>query len=233
MTKKEAPPMELAHTRHGDPDTRTPGKLVGHRRNDLVGALFFGGRRRRVFTQLAAASGARAGDRVLDVGCGTGYFTRVMAKAVAPGGTVQGIDPSGQAIAQAKSLTHLANCTFSAGVAEALDAPDGSYDVVVTSLTIHHLPEALRPQAIDEMFRVLRPGGAVLIADSRPPATRIGRRLLGRHSPAMANNPVDSIEPMVREAGFEQLRSGNLRPWMHYVHARKRFTLRPAGDAKP
>jgi ubiquinone/menaquinone biosynthesis C-methylase UbiE len=60
---------------------------------------------------------------VLDVGCGGGYFTRVMAQAVAPGGTAQGVDPSGEAIAQAKSLTHLANCTFSDGVAEALDAP--------------------------------------------------------------------------------------------------------------
>jgi hypothetical protein len=48
-----------------------------------------------------------------------------------------------------------------------------------------------------------------------------------RHSPAMADNPVDLIEPMGREAGFEQLRSGDLRPWMHYVQG-----LKPAG-AKP
>lgn len=218
--------MKLAHTQHGHPDADTPGKLVRHRRYDLVGTLFFGGRRRHVFTQLAAASGARPGDRVLDVGCGTGYFTRLMAKAVAPDGTVHGIDPSRQAIAQARRITRLANCSFAAGVAEALDAPDGSYDVVVTSLTIHHLPEDLRPQAIAETFRVLRPGGSVLIADSRPPATRIGRRLLGRHSPAMANNPVDTIATMVRDAGFQQVRSRDLRPWMHYVQA-----LKPAGVA--
>jgi SAM-dependent methyltransferase len=131
------------------------------------------------------------------------------------------VDPSGEAITRAQGLTRLANCTFSGGIAEALDAPDGSYDVVVTSLMIHHLPETLRPQAIGEMFRVLRPGGSVLIADSRPPASRIGRRLVRAHSPAMADNPVDRLEPMVRDAGFEQVQSGDLRPWIHYVQALK------------
>jgi len=120
--------------------------------------LFFGGRRRRVFGRLAALSGVRPGDKVLDVGCGTGYFTRVMAEAVASGGTVVGVDPSREVIARARRVTRMANCTFSEGTAEALDAAGGSYDAVVSSLMIHHLPETLRPQAIREMFRVLRDG---------------------------------------------------------------------------
>jgi ubiquinone/menaquinone biosynthesis C-methylase UbiE len=216
--------MELAHERHGDRDTRAPGRLVGHGRYDLVAAVFFGGRRRHVFRQLAAASGVRPGDRVLDVGCGTGYFTRVMARAVAPRGTAQGVDPDVDAITHARRHTqHLANCTFATGTAQALDTPDGSYDVVVSSLMIHHLPEALRPQAIGEMFRALRPGGSILIAEFRPPASRIGRRLItaltGHH--AMAENRVDLLEPMIRKAGFERLHSGDLRPWISYVQAQK------------
>jgi ubiquinone/menaquinone biosynthesis C-methylase UbiE len=155
-----------------------------------------------------------------------------MAEAVAPGGTAQGVDPSGEAFAHAQRLTRLANCTFSNGIAEALDAPDGSYDVVATSLMIHHLPEALRAQAIGEMFRVLRPGGSVLIAELRPPASRIGRRLIGGltgHA-AMANNRVDLLEPLVREAGFEQLRSSVVLPRFLYVQALKPSPhgLRPA-----
>jgi ubiquinone/menaquinone biosynthesis C-methylase UbiE len=220
--------MRLARSQHGNPDTRTPGVLIGHgRSHDIFVAVFPGGRRRRVFTRLAAESGARPGDRVLDVGCGTGYFTRAMAEAVAPDGTAQGVDPSGEAITHARRLTRVANCTFYDGIAEALDAPDGSYDVVVSSLMIHHLPETLRPQAIGEMFRVLRPGGSVLIAEFRPPASRIGRHLIGAlHSPAMAKNRVDLLEPMVREAGFEQLHSGDLRPWNRDVQA-----LKPTGGA--
>jgi ubiquinone/menaquinone biosynthesis C-methylase UbiE len=208
----------------GTSGTGAPGMLHGRGGTyDLCAAVFFGGRRRRIFTRLAAESGARPGDRVLDVGCGTGYFTRVMARAVEPGGSAHGVDPSADAITHARRLTTLANCSFSDGVAEGLDTADGSYDVVVSSLMIHHLPEALRPRAIGEMFRVLRPGGSVLIAEFRPPSTRIGRRLItaltGHH--AMAENRVDLLEPMVRDAGFEQPHSGYLRPWAHYIQARK------------
>jgi ubiquinone/menaquinone biosynthesis C-methylase UbiE len=165
---------------------------------------------------------------VLDIGCGTGHFTRVMAEAVAPDGSVQGVDPSGEAITRARRLNGLPNCTFSTGVAEALDAPDGTYDVVVSSLMIHHLPDALRSRALGEMFRVLRPGGSVLVAEFRPPATRIGRRLIGAHSPAMANNRIDLLAPLIRDAGFDQLRTGDLRPWIHYVQALKP-TVAPNG----
>jgi ubiquinone/menaquinone biosynthesis C-methylase UbiE len=199
---------------------------MGHgqgRSYDLLSTLFFLGRRRRVFTRLAALSGAGPGDQVLDVGCGTGYFTRVMAEAVAPGGTALGIDPSPEAIARAGRSTRSANCRFAEGIAEALDAPTDSYDVVVSSLMLHHLPETLRPQAIREMYRVLRPGGRVLVADFRPPTTRIGRLLLEGHviSPAMKTNPVHLLEPIVREAGFQQIRGGDVQPWLRYVQAVK------------
>jgi SAM-dependent methyltransferase len=174
LAKKEVA-MELAHSRHGNPDGRTPGRLVGHGRTyDIRAAILFGGRRRRVFGQLAAASRARPGDRVLDVGCGTGYLTRLMAQAVTPRGSAQGVDPSSEAITQAQRLTRNANCTFADGIAEALEA----------------------------------------------------------HSTAMATNRVDLLEPMVREAGFEQPRSGDLRPWIHYVRALKP-TLPPGRHVTP
>jgi SAM-dependent methyltransferase len=155
---------------HDTADTDTGGSHMGYGpAHDVLAAVFFGGRRRRVYTELATRSGARQGDRVLDVGCGDGYFTRVMANAVGAGGTALGVDPSPEAIARARKVTRAANCTFSEGVAEHLDASEGTYDVVVSSLMVHHLPEAIRPQALREMFRVLRPRGPG--AHRRVPAT--------------------------------------------------------------
>jgi ubiquinone/menaquinone biosynthesis C-methylase UbiE len=196
---------------------------MGHPRlYDLLGHFFWTGRKRRVYRQLAAKSGVRAGDRVLDVGCGTGYFTRIMAQAVGPDGRAQGVDPSQDALARSRQLTRSTNCTFAQGQAENLDIPTGSIDVVVTTMMIHHLPEQTRPQAITEMLRVLRPGGQVLLADFRPPTNPLLRRLIHPLvSPAMQHNPVNRLESILRDAGFKPVTTGDIQPWIHYATATK------------
>ena len=63
-----------------------------------------------------------------------------------------------------------ANCTYLVGVAQSLELADGAFDLVVSTLALHHVPEEARAAAVAEMFRVLRPGGRLLIAEYRPPA---------------------------------------------------------------
>jgi ubiquinone/menaquinone biosynthesis C-methylase UbiE len=213
--------VRLTDFLHGDPQPTTRGATIGPARAyEVFSTIAFAGTRRRVFARLVALGGAKPGDRVLDVGCGPGYLTRLAADAVAPGGSALGIDPSPTVIDYARQASTKAE--FKLGVAESLEAPDGSFDVVLSSLMVHHLPDDLRPRAMREMLRVLRPGGRLLVADFRPPRSRLGRHLVGAVTgPVMAHNPAHLLETLVRDAGFQVLGRGDLRPLLHYVQAER------------
>ncbi|MEU1198258.1 methyltransferase domain-containing protein [Streptomyces sp. NPDC005813] len=226
--------MPLGHLMQGKPRTDTPGiTIAAPRAYELFGAVCFVGRRRRAFARLAALSGARPGDRVLDVGCGTGHLTRHMAARVGPEGAVTGVDPSPPVLAYARRKRvrgRAAPCTYREGVAERLDFPDASFDTVVTSLMLHHLPADPRLVALREMCRVLRPGGRLLVVEFRPPRSRVGRHLVhGASSPAMAHNRVDLLDGLVADAGFDVRGSGDVRPWLCYVRAGRPVAETPDG----
>ncbi|MCP9620801.1 methyltransferase domain-containing protein [Nocardia otitidiscaviarum] len=207
---------------HNSPDPGTEGLTIDHGVGyDLFGAVFFGGRRGRVYRRLAELVGARGGDRALDIGCGTGYLTRELAVVVGAG-TVVGVDPSATVLQRARAVTGAPNCTYTTGVAESLPAADESFDIVANCLMLHHLPEDLRGRALGEMWRVLRPGGRLLIGEFRPPANPLGKHLIeALTGPAMAHNPLHLLEPMVADAGFEVASAGDLHPWIRYVTAIK------------
>ncbi|MFD4509283.1 class I SAM-dependent methyltransferase [Streptomyces sp. NPDC058457] len=216
--------MNLGQLMQGKPRTDTPGVTIATpRAYELFGDLCFYGRRKHAFTHLAELGGAEPGDRVLDVGCGTGYLTRCMAARVGRNGAVTGVDPSPPVLEYArrrKQRPGSAPCTYREGIAESLDLPDSSFDTVVTSLLLHHLPEDLRPAALREMYRVLRPGGRLLVVEFRPPRSRLGQHLVhGGGGHAMAHNRVDLLDGLIADAGFEVRGHGDVRPWLCYVRA--------------
>ncbi|WP_327537520.1 class I SAM-dependent methyltransferase [Nonomuraea solani] len=95
-----------------------------------------------------------------------------------------------------------ANCTYVVGEGQSLPFPDASFDLVVSSLAVHHMPREARPEALRQMFRVLRPGGRLLIAAFRPPIGRLARRLVGLLSgPAMRHDPMNCRAPRSRTPG--------------------------------
>src|SRR5579859_3625518 len=96
--------------------SREGATLERVRLNEAVTHIAFGGRRRQVYTRIAALSGARPGDRALDIGCGGGYLARLLAAAVTPGGRVTGLDTSAPAISYARRRAP-ANCSFAVGTA--------------------------------------------------------------------------------------------------------------------
>lgn len=189
---------------------------------DWSAPLLFVGTRQRSYRQLLMASGAQFGDRVLDVGCGPGYFARMLAQAVGPNGSVVGIDAAPEMIEYASRKAHsLPNCRFQSGAAESLAFADACYDVVVSSLMLHHLPDELRLQAVREMWRVLNPGGTLLLADFSIPQQGAWRLIASVTGHNAMRRRVSPLEPLVAQADFTGLRSGDAPPWLHYVRATK------------
>ncbi|MCK2215854.1 class I SAM-dependent methyltransferase [Actinomadura sp. ATCC 31491] len=205
------------HEEHADEG----GTIDRPRAYEAAAAIGFGGARRAAFLRVAAAARPRPGDRVLDVGCGTGYLTRLLAPVAGPDGHVTGLDPAPAMVEYARRRAP-ANCDYVHGAGQDLPFPDGSFDLVVSSLAVHHMPAAARPEAVRQMHRVLRPGGRLLIAEFRPPAGRLARRLVGLLSgPAMRHDPRDLLGSMIPDAGFTVEAEGELPQLLYYVRARK------------
>ena len=101
------------------------------------------------------------GDRVLDVGCGTGSLTFALPKA-ANIAEVAAIDFSPVFVEEAQRRNKDPRITISQGDACAIQFPDGRFDRAMALLVLHFVPEAMR--AIGEMRRVVRPGGVVAAA---------------------------------------------------------------------
>lgn len=99
-----------------------------------------------------------AGLHWLDVGCGNGAFTELVATRCAPA-AIDGVDPSAEQLAFARGRPALARAGFQQGDAMALPLPAASVDVAVMPLVIFFVPEPA--QGVAEMARVVRPGGLV------------------------------------------------------------------------
>jgi SAM-dependent methyltransferase len=103
---------------------------------------------------------AGQGDRILDVGCGTGVFARAALDRVGSAGHVAGLDPNEAMLGVARRLGP--GVEWTSGVAERLPYPDASFDRVVSQFALMFFTD--RPAAVAEMARVLAPGGTVAVA---------------------------------------------------------------------
>jgi ubiquinone/menaquinone biosynthesis C-methylase UbiE len=95
------------------------------------------------------------GEAVLDVGCGTGTLAIAAKRQVGPTGTVCGLDASPEMITRAekKAWKAGADVAFKKAFAQSLPFPDAQFDVVLTSIMLHHLPGSARREVAGEFRR--------------------------------------------------------------------------------
>jgi ubiquinone/menaquinone biosynthesis C-methylase UbiE len=167
--------------------------------------------RRRQLVRNAVA--AQPGERILDIGCGPGYYVAELAEEVGPDGSVTGIDPAEPMLKVAeRRCEKLASTTLVAGEATALPVEDASFDAALSVQVLEYVGDV--GAALGEIHRVLRPGGRVVLWDvdwttvswhSGDPA-RMDRvlRAWDEHvaDPALPRR----LAPLLRAAGFDDVR---------------------------
>jgi len=175
----------------------------------LVGIISLG--RERKFRQAALELVAiEPGMDILDVGCGTGSLTIAAKQRQGVDGTVVGIDPSSNMVnlAQEKAEKAQVEAAFQVGVIEKIDFPENHFDLVLSSLMMHHLPDEVKKEGLQEVFRVLKPNGTLLIIELDPSAFSLASLIHGHSSKLSAE--LEKTRSYIENTGFGPVEFGNL-----------------------
>ncbi len=188
---------------------------------DAVTATFFP--EQRVKERVLDLALVAPGDRVLDLGCGTGTLA---VMAALRGADVVGVDADAAMLERARPKIAGLPVRLVQGLTTEVELPEGAFDVVVSSLVFHHLQPGVKLETLRRARRWLRPGGRVAIADWSRPRTRVmgllftGVRALDGF--ALTHDVLDDGVPRsLRESGFGDVRevdtistvAGNLSWW--------------------
>lgn len=113
-----------------------------------------------------ALGAPRPGETVLDLGCGAGVDSALAARRVGPTGRVLGVDVTVEMVEKARTnaaAVGVANVAFHHGEADRLPAADGSVDLVISNGVFNLCLD--KPKVLAEVYRVLKPGGRLQMAD--------------------------------------------------------------------
>lgn len=151
--------------------------------------------------RLVERLGLRAGQRVLDIGCGTGTLAILIARA-RPDVAVTALDPDDEMLARARKKAEAAGVAvdFTNGSATELPFPDGTFDRVTSTLMAHHLPTTAKEQMFAEVRRVLKPAGELHLVDIGPARSAVARALQGLLRPHVLDDNLDGKLPAMMSA---------------------------------
>lgn len=164
---------------------------------------------------LVQAAGVRPAERVLDVACGTGAVTRLLAEQVGPAGRVTGLDITPGMLAAARLAAPSQRIEWLEGSAVEMPLPDGTFDAVVCQQGLQFFPD--KPAALSEMRRVLKRGGRLALScwrsvEHTPGYLVLEQALARRVGPEKAALPpfslgdAGAIRGLVVGAGFREVK---------------------------
>jgi ubiquinone/menaquinone biosynthesis C-methylase UbiE len=212
------------------PDTTAPASAGRHphpagKAYQIITALSMTVGRGRAARAIADAAGLESGDRVADIGCGPGTAVREAARR---GATATGIDPTPPMLWLARRISafrHTAQVTWLEGRAEALPLPDGAVTIVWALSSAHHWNN--QAAGLNEIYRVLRPVGKMLLAERlvQPGAS-------GHAAHGLTRAQADDLAQQMTAAGFANVhteirRAG--RRTLVIIHGQRP----PAAQAQP
>jgi arsenite methyltransferase len=184
-------------------DEETAKKLeAAYRTRDVI-------RRRRLVREAVAAA---PGERILDIGCGLGFYLTELAAEVGPEGSVAGLDRSEPMLAYAEQkAVDVPNVSLAVGEATDLPFDDASFDAAISVQVLEYVAEL--DTALAELHRVVRPGGRIVLWDvdwtalawhSEDPARM--RDALASWDAHLAHPALPrTLAPSLRRAGFGEV----------------------------
>ena len=190
-----------------DPIVGTPGEIY---ERHMVPAIFA-----RWAPVLVDAAHVQSGEQALDVACGTGAVTRVLAERVGPTGRVVALDINPGMLAAGRAAVRSAQVEWREGSAVQLPLPDATFDHVVCQQGVQFFPD--KAAALAEMHRVLKPGGRLALAcwrsvEQMPGYLELQEALAKRIGAAQAALPPfalgdgDALRALVVGAGFRDVK---------------------------
>lgn len=194
--------------RTSSPDGLQPGQL-GYLAPyyDLLMKFLTAGREGALRRACLDLSAIKAGDTVLEVGCGTGTLSLAASRRVGTAGAVYGVDIAPEMIKVARRKNARAGdlVDFQVATIDRLPFPDATVDVTLCSFMIFHMPDDVRRRGLREIHRVLKPAGTLLVIEAGKPDLDGLRR--------------DMVAAGLSVSDHGKRRVASLAPTIHFVRA--------------